>query len=511
MSVDTKVQNDGKIQFEAALDWAGFGPYSYVLTTLAGFITIAYMCVCYATTIIIPASACELGTTTSQQGYIASGPRFGEITGAIIGGYLGDKFGRRRVLLFALISSAVLNGIASISVNWVMLLIVQSLASFCSGSQCSLAITVLCESVPMCRRNVLVLWVLSMFFLSQGIMAVIAIPIIPLPFSFYLPGLGIYWNSWRTLLLVYSTPSLLAAVWLFFMQESPKYVFVKGHEEESIDIIKTIHRWNNWKPAEDFQIKSLTLDALDEPTSIKDQIVPLFKAPLLKYTVIMTTLCLLQLITAFGVWLPTIVNQFMQIVETGVGTDRSLCSIISDSVEVPVDPDVAPCALNVSSLLLVLSMGALRSFLNILLSLVVNRVGYRNMAICFTVVCGVSGIMVNLIPNAYASVVFFMIFMTGALVTGMYVALTVALFPTHLRALAVALTSTGGSIGMLASVPILNRLLEVNCSAGFYTFSSIFLSSAFIAAFLPNDSCLLKKKLEQIEKSTKDEKLTQCT
>ncbi|CAK1579009.1 unnamed protein product [Parnassius mnemosyne] len=327
-------------------------------------------------------------------------------------------------------------------------------------------------------------------------MAVIAIPIIPLPFSFYLPGLGIYWNSWRTLLLVYSTPSLLAALLLLFIQESPKYVFAKGHEEESIDIIKTIHRWNNWKPAEDFQINGLTLDAqqLHGPTPSKNQIVPLFKAPLLKYTVIITTLFLFQQVAAFTVWMPTIVNQFMQIVETGVGTDRSLCSIISDSVEVPVDPDVAPCALNVSSLLLVLSVGALQALLNTLLSLVVNRVGYRNMAIYFTVVCGMSGIVVNLISNAYASVVFFMIFMAGVLVMGMYVALTVALFPTHLRALAVALTPTGGSIGMLASVPILNRLLEINCNAGFYIFSGIFLSSAFLAAFLPDDRYLLKTK-----------------
>ncbi|CAK1579006.1 unnamed protein product [Parnassius mnemosyne] len=89
-----------------------------------------------------------------------------------------------------------------------------------------------------------------------------------------------------------------------------------------------------------FQIKGLRLDVeqLDEPTSSKDQIVPLFKAPLLKYTVIMTTLFLMiQIGSSFIVWMPTIANNFVNIVETGVGTDRSLCNIIGDSLELPVD------------------------------------------------------------------------------------------------------------------------------------------------------------------------------
>ncbi|CAK1579007.1 unnamed protein product [Parnassius mnemosyne] len=496
MSVVKKVENDAKLQLEAALDLAGFGLYSYILTSLAGLIIISYACIVFAVSIIIPASACELETSNSQQGYIVAGELIGLILGGVVGGYLGDKFGRRRILLFTLVSAATFNGIGSLSVNWVMLLIMQCLASFCAGGQYSLAVTFLSESVPMSKRNLLVLLVNTIFLLSQGILAVIAIPIIPLRFSYHLPGLGIYWNSWRTLNLVYSIPSLLAALWLCFMLKSPKYVFTKGHEEEAINIIKTIHRWNNGKSAKDIQIKGLILDAeqLDGLSSSNDQIVPLFKAPLLKYTVIMITLFLFQQIGSFTIWLPTIANQFVKIVETGVGTDRSLCKIISDSLEAPMDPDVVPCALNVTSLLLVLSVCALQSLLNTLLSLVVNRIGYRNMAICITVVCGMSGIIVNLIPNAYASAVFFMIFLAGILTIGMYTAIAVELFPTHLRALAVALTQTGGNLGLLASVQILNLLLEINCNAGFYIFSSIFVASAFIAAFLPDDRFIRKEQ-----------------
>ncbi|CAH2040157.1 unnamed protein product, partial [Iphiclides podalirius] len=459
------------------------------MTCYAGFTIIAYVCIAFGSTIIIPASACELNTTNSQQGYIAAGPLVGIILGGVVGGYLGDKFGRRRVLLIALITAAIINGIASISVNWVMLMILQSIASFCAAGEYSLSMTILSESVPMAKRNLVVLLVTSIFLMAQGVMAVLAIPIIPLPFSNYISALDIYWNSWRTLLLVYSAPSLVSAAWLAFMLESPKYLFTQGREEEALKIIRTIHRLNKGKSAGELQITGLVTDAqqINGPASSKDQIVPLFKLPLVKYTIIVTALHMFQQVGSFQIWLPTIANQFIQIVETGEGTDKSLCAIINDSLEAPPNPDIAPCALNVVALLMVLLVCVAQSVANALLSLIVNRVGRRNMAMGVTATCGLAGVLVNLVPNAYGSVAFFIIFLLGILVIGLYTAIAVALFPTQLRALAVALTMTGGRIGTFASVQILNLMLVTNCNAGFYLFCAIFASSAIIAAFLPDD------------------------
>lgn len=57
----------------------GFGLYSYVLTSLAGLVIISFGCIGYASTIIVPASACELETTGAQQGLLASSPIIGNI------------------------------------------------------------------------------------------------------------------------------------------------------------------------------------------------------------------------------------------------------------------------------------------------------------------------------------------------------------------------------------------------------------------------------------------------
>ncbi|XP_068622788.1 niacin transporter NiaP-like isoform X2 [Battus philenor] len=470
-----------------------------MITILCGLIVVAFASIVFSITFIVSTSACELGTTSAQQGLMASGPIIGIIVGGVICGYLADKFGRRQVLLYALISGAIINAFASLSPNWIVLLIFQTIACFCAAGQYSLAMTLVSECVPILMRNKAILSVTSIFLLALGIMAVIAMPVIPLTFSIHVPALGIYWNSWRLLLLVYSLPSLIAAVWLYLMMESPKFMYVKGREQEAIEIIQAIYRINHGKSAEALNIKGLKLEAQSTGplAPSKDQIKPLFTMPLLKYTFIVTSLFMCQQNAAFTTWLPSIANQFIRVVQTGEGTDKAICGILRDSRDIPVNPDLVPCSLNKMSLVFIMIICVLQSGCNILLILVVNRVGRRNMAIIITVVCGLSGIVTNLVPNAYASAIFFVIFMISILNMGLYTAIAVHIFPTHLRALAVALTLTGGRLVNFAAVQILKLLLEVNCDLGFYLFNSIFTASAIILAFLPDERYLHKKRKEE--------------
>lgn len=89
---------------------------------------------------------------------------------------------------------------------------------------------------------------------NQILFLVLAIPIIPLTFSHELPSLGIYWNSWRTLLLVYSAPSIISAIWLFFMCESPKFLYSKGRNIEALDVLRKIYRLNHLGSKKEFEV-----------------------------------------------------------------------------------------------------------------------------------------------------------------------------------------------------------------------------------------------------------------
>lgn len=55
------------------------------------------------------------------------------------------------------------------------------------------------------------------------------------------------------------------------------------------------------------------------------------------------------------------------------------------------------------------------------------------MVIAVTGICGILGIIVNLIPSAIGSAVVFCGFLVGLVVMGLYTAIVVASYPTYLR------------------------------------------------------------------------------
>lgn len=64
---------------------------------------------------------------------------------------------------------------------------------------------------------------------------------------------------------------------------------------------------------------------------------------------------------------------------------------------------------------------------------IVNKTGRRNTTMAITSVCGLAGILVNVVPNAIGSAVLCVVFSMGIVVLGFYTAMSVALFPTNLR------------------------------------------------------------------------------
>lgn len=56
--------------------------------------------------------------------------------------------------------------------------------------------------------------------------------------------------------MVYCLPSLVSAICLYFMKESPKFVLAKGDGETALKILKTINRVNNGKSKEFEVIKN---------------------------------------------------------------------------------------------------------------------------------------------------------------------------------------------------------------------------------------------------------------
>jgi MFS transporter, VNT family, synaptic vesicle glycoprotein 2 len=176
----------------------------------------------------------------------------------------------------------------------------------------------------------------------------IAFLVINQSWEFYIPYLNVMYKPWRLFLVVGAMPSLLCAVALIFIPESPKFLLSQGKKTETLEILKTIYAINTGDSKDNFKVYSLLdeqvpqakrLFAIQESTSkgamallklIYNQTAPLFMPPHLHNTVIA---CMLQFgifATSNGMYMffPDILNRIASYTEANPMSSIKICDII---------------------------------------------------------------------------------------------------------------------------------------------------------------------------------------
>lgn len=122
--------------------------------------------------------------------------------------------------------------------------------------------------------------------------------IINLEWSFYIPVLDVVFEPWRLFVLFCGSPSLIGVICLYFLPESPKFVYNTGDEVRCLKILESIHKINTGKPH--YPVSKIVDSELGEikSTKMSDYIMIMWKdfnqlmrKPLLKIT---SVLCFLQ-------------------------------------------------------------------------------------------------------------------------------------------------------------------------------------------------------------------------
>ncbi|XP_063827101.1 synaptic vesicle glycoprotein 2B-like isoform X3 [Ostrinia nubilalis] len=404
---------------------------------------------------LVPTSACELGTTSAQQGLMAATPVVGIIATSHIWGYLADTRGRKKVLCFSMTLSFVASTAAAFAPDWITFSVFKLISSTSVAGAFALAFTLLSECNPEAKRAFLLILTSTIFLCSSGIMAVIALPVLPLKFSYYIPALGIHFNSWRLLNLIYGFPSAISAFGLLFALESPKFFLSVGQEDKALDVLRTMFVINNRKSGDEYPIKSLALNEEEAPTgltglwsSIVAQTIPLFKPPLLKKTVLMSVIFVITYlsINPYVMWMPYIVDGFMRSVRRGEA-NLTFCERIRAT---------------------------------------------HHLSHMDQIMAGVSGILLNSTSLWFLSAGLFLMFVAGTINFGFLSTFTVEIFPTYVKAMAVSLTLMMGRSSAVAGINVLKELLNTNCEASFYVFGSVTLVGAGFYFLLPAEASPVK-------------------
>ena len=159
----------------------------------------------------------------------ASSLLFGCVFGAALGGWLSDRFGRRRVLLF----SALLFAFSALGTALPRTFAEFAAARFAGGLAIGVASLLaplyIAEVSPAAMRGRLV--ALNQMTIVTGILLAYVI-------NWMLAGAGT--GNWRWMFAVAAVPAFLFLIALFYVPESPRWLVERGKEEEARQILTRI-------------------------------------------------------------------------------------------------------------------------------------------------------------------------------------------------------------------------------------------------------------------------------
>lgn len=152
--------------------------------------------------------------------------------GALVFGWLADRYGRRPVLMFVVVAFSLLSGLSGLARNLSELLLIRALFGFAMGGEWGIGASLAMETIPPRLRG-RVSALLQSGYPSGYLLASVA-------FYLFFDSIG-----WRGMFFLGLAPALLVAVIRFHVEESPS--FLAGRQAPRIGALRALA--DNWKLA----------------------------------------------------------------------------------------------------------------------------------------------------------------------------------------------------------------------------------------------------------------------
>ncbi|MDP9265456.1 MAG: MFS transporter [Chloroflexota bacterium] len=180
---------------------------------------------------LLPSARQEWGLSTGQLGIIGSATPFGFLFGAAIAGFLGDKIGRKKVMLYALLFYCLFTLGAAVSPSFEVFLVARVLAGVGTGAESAIIAPYLAEFVPAARRGWFIGALAGFFsfgFVAAAVLGRLVVPTIE--------------GGWRWAQVITVLPILMVLWWRRSLSESPRYLMLKGRTDEAERVVADFER-----------------------------------------------------------------------------------------------------------------------------------------------------------------------------------------------------------------------------------------------------------------------------
>ncbi|CAF4817721.1 unnamed protein product [Pieris macdunnoughi] len=481
----SNVKDDDR-DFDDALNLTGHGRYNRMVLFSCCVTIVAASLDIFGFSVVVAASRCELGLTTSQVGVLVGSPFYGLVF-SYPWGYFADSKGRRTAILLSTSVGFIFGAISSISVNWQMMLVTKAIGSSFTLSLFMLTLTYLGESVDSKKRNQFLFILNTMNIGGEVVSFGLAYFILPLSIAMFIPWLEITFRSWRLYTLVMSIPLGIGALMMLFLEESPKFLIDKGENDKAMEVLTNIFVTNGGN-RDDFVIKPLNVKPYNDSSFCVEFVrhaSPLFKPPLLWRS--LQLFYLLSLACAISnvsiMWLPTMLDMVFKSISSGSSDIRFCDGFNNISQQIAAN---VTCNDTLSEETFI-SGASVSLFVAVLNLSVTKFASYRRIIlISIFLLAGFSSVMVSVLRQPLASVVFYTLMQTTLVGIGSVSTYFVDLYPTSCRGLATSLGYMVARCSSLIGTTLVGAAGNSNCEMIFYVAASVAFSGTLVSLSLPS-------------------------
>jgi MFS transporter, putative metabolite:H+ symporter len=251
---------------------------------------------------ILPVLRTKWQLTSFETGLLGSSTYIGFLVGALFAGLLGDRFGRRIVMMWSLTAFCVLTFANAFVNDWHTFFVLRAFAGTGMGAEGAIIAPFLVEFVSNRYRGSFAGALAGFFsfgFVAAALVGYFVIPMNP--------------EGWRIALVIVSLPVLVLLWWRKSLHESPRWLESRGRHAEASAVVDDIEAQIIRSGVELPPVVAIAGDPLayEHADSFFGNLKALWKPPLARTTFM--TWCLWLSITfssyAFFVWIPGLLVQ----------------------------------------------------------------------------------------------------------------------------------------------------------------------------------------------------------
>lgn len=334
------------------------------------------------------------------------------------------------------------------------------------------------------NRDVILSWMTVSIGIANIFIPLCAMLVLSFEWNVYLYFLS--FRPWRLLMIVFTSPGIIAALWIIRLPESPRFLIAKGNFQSA----KKVLEWINDKNGGDASGELKRMESADNSEnkkssllqSLANQTLPLFQMTNLRPLVLCSVLHFgtFAISNGVGVFVPEILKKLSLVVE-----DQSIefCQLVklennSNSSETLCNDSIEPSVFINTSYL-----GIFYTIAFILLAVILKFFDRRFVLSFNLITSAIGGFLMTNVTQKWMIISSCFVFVAQS---GINISLINSILcetiPAKYLTMAICLAMTFGRLGSVLTSNVYANFIETNCELIFNIFAS-FVCLCFVLSF----------------------------